>query len=86
MAWTEEQDLLLCREILIICESYKFALKSRERGHCWSEVTNRLNECKQLQFTAKGQSETDMPKLKSISRVEWPRKKEKVGSIQRKVS
>ena len=50
MAWTEEQDLLLCREILI-SQPYKFAFGSRERGHCWSEVANRLNECEQPKFT-----------------------------------
>ena len=50
MAWTEEQDLLLCREILI-SQPNKFPYGSRERGHCWSEVVNRLNECNQPRFT-----------------------------------
>jgi len=50
MAWNEEQDLLLCREILI-SQPYKFPFGSRERGHCWSEVANRLNECHQPRFT-----------------------------------
>ena len=50
MAWTEEQDLLLCREILI-SQPYKFPFGSRERGHCWNEVANRLNECNQPRFT-----------------------------------
>jgi len=49
MAWNEEQDLLLCREILI-SQPYKFPFGSRERGHCWSEVANRLNECHQPRF------------------------------------
>ena len=50
MAWTEEQDLLLCREILI-SQPYKFPFGSRERGYCWSEVANRLNKCHQPRFT-----------------------------------
>ena len=50
MAWTEEHDLLLCREILI-SQPYKFPFGSREWWYCWSEVANRLNKCHQPRFT-----------------------------------
>ena len=50
MTCTEEQDLLLYREILI-SQPYKFAFGSQERGYCWSEVAKRLNKCEQPKFT-----------------------------------
>ena len=50
MRWSEEHDLLLCREILV-SQSFKFSFGSRERGYCWSAVATRLSECHQPKFT-----------------------------------
>ena len=86
MAWTEEQDLLLCREILI-SQPYKFPFGSRERGYCWSEVANRLNECHQPRFAVDQRAVRERyAKIESTSRIEWPGKKEQVESMERKVS
>ncbi|XP_065067933.1 histone-lysine N-methyltransferase, H3 lysine-79 specific-like [Rhopilema esculentum] len=42
MIWTEEHNIMLCREVLVV-EPYKFKLGSRERGHCWDTVAKNLN-------------------------------------------
>ena len=42
MIWTEEHNILLCREVLVV-EPYKFKLGSLERGHCWDTVAKNLN-------------------------------------------
>ena len=42
MIWTEEHNILLCREVLVV-EPYKFKLGSLERGHCWDTVAKSLN-------------------------------------------
>ena len=42
MVWTEEKDVSLCREILVV-EPYQFKEKTRERGTSWTEISKHLN-------------------------------------------
>ncbi len=42
MIWTNEHDLLLCREILLE-EHFKYKVRPRERGKCWDKIANLLN-------------------------------------------
>ena len=42
MIWTNQHDILLCREILVE-EPYKFKHGSRERGQCWNRIANALS-------------------------------------------
>ena len=41
MIWTEEQNIVLCR--VLVVEPYKFKLGSRERGHYWDTVAKNVN-------------------------------------------
>ena len=43
MTWTEEDDVLLCLEILVQ-EPYAFKHGSRERGRCWDQIAEALNK------------------------------------------
>ena len=43
MTWTEERDVLFCREIVVV-EPFKHKEKSRERGQAWQDLADHLNE------------------------------------------
>lgn len=42
MKWSEEDDLMLCREVLLL-EPFKHPRQSKERGETWGEVVLNLN-------------------------------------------
>jgi len=41
MVWTQEKEVLLCREVVNV-EPYKFKEKTKERGQCWTRICNDL--------------------------------------------
>ena len=49
MEWTENRDVILCREILV-SEPYKFKPRTLERGKVWDEIAERLNNIKDPKF------------------------------------
>ena len=49
MEWTENHDVILCREILV-SEPYKFKPRTLERGKVWDEIAERLNNIKDQKF------------------------------------
>ncbi len=49
MSWSQEHDLLLCKEILLE-RPYLFKHGTRERGKCWDRIANNLNQIKQKRF------------------------------------
>ena len=49
MTWTEEHDIMLCREILTE-EPFNFKHGSREWGRCWDHIADTLNKVDQLKF------------------------------------
>ena len=49
MEWTENHDVILCREILV-SEPYKFKPRTLERGKEWDEIAERLNNIKDPKF------------------------------------
>ena len=49
MNWTEEHDILLCREI-VVEESFKLKCGSNERGKCWDKIAENLNALGTLAF------------------------------------
>ena len=42
MVWNDQQDELLCREILLF-EPYKFKVRAREKGNSWKAIADNLN-------------------------------------------
>ena len=50
MTWTEEHDILLCREILVE-EPYTLRHGSRERGTCWDRIAENLNKVERPKFS-----------------------------------
>ena len=55
MKWTEERDLVLCREILTF-ELYQYKIGTTETGNLWHMIEKGLNETKKPKFqvTQKG--------------------------------
>jgi len=41
MVWTQEKEVLLCREVVNV-EPHKFKEKTKERGQCWTRICNDL--------------------------------------------
>ena len=42
MKWSDEHDLMLCREVLLL-EPFKHPRQSKERGEIWGETALSLN-------------------------------------------
>ena len=55
MKWSEEHDLMLCREVLVI-EPFKYPKQSRERGIIWGEIAQNLNGLSSPKFTVRTRS------------------------------
>ena len=58
MIWTNQHDILLCREILVE-EPYKFKHGSRERGQCWDRIANALSRIEKPRFMVDQRSVRD---------------------------
>ena len=58
MMWTNQHDILLCREIMLE-EPYKFKHGSRERGQCWDKIANSLNSVEKPKFNVDQRSVRD---------------------------
>ena len=58
MIWTNQHDILLCREILLE-EPYKFKHGSRERGQCWDKIANSLSHVEKPRFIVDQRSVRD---------------------------
>lgn len=42
MTWSEEHDVLFCRE-LIVTQPFQYKAGSREKGQCWDSIACKLN-------------------------------------------
>ena len=62
MKWSEEYDLMLCREVLLM-EPFKHPKQSRERGKIWGEIIQNLNRLSVPKFTVRTRSVRDRLKL-----------------------
>jgi len=49
MFWSNEHDILLCREILVE-QPFSFKRGSRERGNCWDMIASRLSQLEKPRF------------------------------------
>ena len=58
MFWTEEHDVLLCREVLLL-ELCKYKPGSRERGQALENVTMDLNSITEVSFNVTKRSVRD---------------------------
>ena len=59
MKWSEEHDLMLCREVLVM-EPFKFPRQSRKRGEIWGQIiAQNLNELSLPKFTVRTRSVRD---------------------------
>ena len=52
MKWSEEHDLMRCREVFVI-EPFKYPKQSRERGEIWGEIAQNLNGLSSPKFTVR---------------------------------
>ena len=58
MKWSEEHDLMLCREVLVM-EPFKHPKQSRERAEIWGEIAQNLNGLSVPKFTVRTRSVRD---------------------------
>ena len=49
MVWSAQHDVMLCREILL-AQPFQHKFGSRERGHAWDEVADRLSKISEPKF------------------------------------
>lgn len=49
MEWSKNHDILLLREVLV-SEPFRFRKGSAEKGKIWTEIADRLNDCKEASF------------------------------------
>ncbi|PFX30309.1 hypothetical protein AWC38_SpisGene4912 [Stylophora pistillata] len=57
MKWSEEHDLMLCREVLL--EPFKHPRQSKERGKIWGEIALSLNGIRSPKFKVSKRSVRD---------------------------
>ena len=55
MEWTNVNDKLLCREVLVI-EPYQFKKGTVERGNLWIAIDDNLNNVQEIKFRVKQRS------------------------------
>lgn len=62
MRWSEEHDLILCREILMI-QPYQYRSGSKESGNAWTSISTDLNSIVEVKFNTTRKSVRDRYKL-----------------------
>ena len=62
MKWTEQHDVSLCREVLVV-QPFQWQPKTQERGQAWTKIANELNAINHLRFTVNQKSVRDRLKL-----------------------
>ena len=62
MTWTMENDLILCREILLI-KPYAYKSGTKESGAAWTMIANDLNSVREVKFQVTQKSVRDRCKL-----------------------
>ena len=58
LKWSEEHDLMLCREVLVM-EPFQYPKQSREIGEIWGEIAQNLNGLSLTKFTVRTRSVRD---------------------------
>lgn len=56
--WTEDHDILLCREILV-CQPFYLKPRSQERGKIWDKIAQNLNSLHHPKFRVTSRSVRD---------------------------
>ena len=80
MKWSEEHDLMLCRDVLVV-EPYKYPKQSKERGELWGEIALNLNGISSPKFSVSKRSVRDRLTLLLTRYKEKIRKEEKGSGI-----
>ncbi|CAB3991823.1 Hypothetical predicted protein [Paramuricea clavata] len=62
MRWTEEHDIVLCREVLV-AQPYQYRPQSAERGSAWTSIANELNAVQEIRFCVTQKAVRDRMKL-----------------------
>ena len=81
MKWSEEHDLMLCREVLAL-EPFKYPKQSKERGEIWGEVAVSLNGTSSPKFKVSKRSVRDRLTLLVTKYKEKTRKEEQGSGIE----
>ncbi|KAK2558919.1 hypothetical protein P5673_018537 [Acropora cervicornis] len=58
MEWTEERDVFLCREVLLL-DPFQYPYRSKERGDVWGQVAINLNSSNHPKFKGSKHSVRD---------------------------
>ena len=80
MKWSDEHDLMLCREVLLL-EPFKHPRQSKERGEIWGEIALSLNSISSPKFKVSKRSVRDRLTLLLAKYKEKMRKEEQGSGI-----
>lgn len=80
MKWSEEHDLMLCREVLVV-EPFNYPKQSKERGEIWGEIALNLNRISSPKFKVSKRSVRDRLTLLLTKHKEKMRKEEQSSGI-----
>ncbi|XP_028412849.1 caldesmon-like [Dendronephthya gigantea] len=78
--WTEDHDILLCREILV-CEPFYLKPRSQERGKTWDKIAQNLNMLHHPKFRVTSRSVRDRCSLLTAKRAQKLNDEEKASGI-----
>ena len=78
MEWTEEHDVFLCREVLLL-DPFQYPYRSKERGDVWGQVAINLNSSNHPKFKVSKRSVRDRLTLLQ-SRYKEKMKREEMAS------
>jgi len=80
MKWSDEHDLMLCREVLLL-EPFKHPRQSKERGEIWGEIALSLHSISSPKFKVSKRSVRDRLTLLLAKYKEKMRKEEQGSGI-----
>ena len=80
MKWSDEHDLMLCREVLLL-EPFKHPRQSKERGEIWGEIALSLNSISSPKFKVSKRSVRDRLTLLLAKYKEKMRKEEQGSGV-----
>ena len=78
MEWTEEHDVFLCREVLLL-DPFQYPYRSKEGGDVWGQVAINLNSSNDPKFKVSKRSVRDRFTLQQ-SRYREKMKREEMAS------
>lgn len=85
MEWSKQHDVLILREVLV-SEPFRFRKGSAEKGKIWTEIADRLNDCREASFKVNQRSVRERCSLLETKFRKKTRDEERASGISVEVS